>query len=314
MNAPLRLVFMGTPDFAVPSLNALAQTSHDIVAVVTRPDKPKGRGLEIAPSPVKVLAQHLKRKVLQPDLLTNPSFREELLGLSPDLIVIVAFKILPLEILRVPRLGAINLHASLLPKYRGAAPIQRAMAAGETVTGLTVFFLSEVVDGGDVIRQMPVNIGPEETAGQLSDRLKVLGADLLVESVESIARGNVRPLRQEAGKATSAPRLKKEEGKIDFTRPAGEIYNRIRAFTPVPGAYTFHHGKRLQVLRAALAEKTGSAAKPGTVIAADAKGLRVQAGEGVIALLELKPENKRAMSAQDFLNGFRVKTNDVFTD
>ena len=305
---------MGTPDFAVASQNALTKTQHDIIAVVTRPDTPKGRGLEITPSPVKAFALARGLKILQPDLLGNPSFKEQLLNLSPDLIVIVAFKILPLDILKVPRLGTINLHASLLPRYRGAAPIQRAIAAGETTTGLTVFFLGDIVDGGDVIKQLPVPIKPEETAGELSDRLKVMGADLLAESVNAIAEGKVTPSRQDSGEACPAPKLKKEEGKIDFTRPAREIYNRIRAFTPAPGAFTLYKGKRVLVVRAAISEES-STGKPGSVLSVDAKRIRVRAGDGkTVDFLELKPENKKAMSANDFVNGSRLSENDTFSD
>ncbi len=310
----LRIVFMGTPDFAVPSLKALVDTPHELIAVVTRPDTHKGRGLSVMPSPVKVFALDNGLRVLQPDMLNNPSFKEELLNLSPDIIVIVAFKILPLDIISIPRLGSINLHGSLLPKYRGAAPIARAIAAGESETGLTVFFLGNIVDGGEIISQKRIAIKPDETAGELSDRMKIIGAELLTSAVNLIAKREVIPSKQDSSAASPAPKLKKEEGRIDFTLPASEIYNRIRAFTPVPGSYMFYNGKRIIVCRAAMSGLTGTG-KPGTILRAGSDGLSILAGDGsAIDLVTLKPENKKIMTAVDFVNGFHIKKNEVFSD
>jgi methionyl-tRNA formyltransferase len=307
----MRLVFMGTPEFAVPSLSSLLATGHEIVAVVTAPDKPKGRGLKRVETPVKDFAKSRNLSILQPESLKDPSFFQALKSLDPDLIVIVAFRILPMEIVNLPKKGTINLHASLLPKYRGAAPIQWAIAKGETETGVTIFFLNEVIDGGDIIRQENVQIGTEETAGELYERLKTLGAEALKACVMDIGAGTATPFRQRDETITYAPKLKKEDGKIDFTKPAQEIYNLIRGFTPFPGAYSFLHGKRILIIKSAcLPEHTQK--KPGTIISGNQEGIKVQTGLGVLNILRLKPENRKEMSVQEFLSGTPLKDNDLF--
>lgn len=305
---------MGTPDFAVPSLAALAQGPHEIITVVTSPDAARGRGLAVQPTPVKVFAQSRNLPILQPDDLKSSSFRDEIAALSPDLLVVVAFRILPLELIRVPRYGAINLHASLLPKYRGAAPVQRAIAAGETQTGLTVFLLAGIVDGGDIIARESVSIGPDETAGELLEKMKPIGADLLVRSVNDIASKTSKPIVQDSSAACPAPKLKKEEGLIHFALTAKEIYNRIRAFTPVPGAYALFKGRRVQIVKAALPDVSDKAA-PGSIVYSDAAALRVTAGDGgCVDFLLLKPEGKKVMAARDFANGFRIQLHDKFSN
>jgi len=307
----LRIVFMGTPEFALPSLEALLKGPHPVTAVVTRPDAPKGRGRCLAESPVKQAALAAGVPVLQPHALRDPEFLDALRNLAPDLLVVVAFKILPPEVLAVPRSGAINLHASLLPKYRGAAPIQWAVTRGETRTGVTVFLLTQTVDGGAILRQEALDIGPDETSGELSARLSLLGARVLLESVDAIARRETRPVTQDESLATPAPKLRKEDGRIDFTRSAREIYNWIRGMTPVPGAYAVLNGQRLQLLRAGCCDD-GVVGRPGAIVAADKKGLCVQTGRGRLLITEVKPENRKAMAVGDFLNGFRINEHDAF--
>lgn len=307
----MRILFMGSPEFAVPSLERLAQSGHEIT-VVTAVDRPKGRGLKRAHSPVKAKAEALGLPVLQPESLKDTAWMDRLRALSPELIVIVAFRILPMAVVNLPPRGTINLHASLLPKYRGAAPIPWAVANGEKETGLTVFYLNEVVDGGDIIEQLSVPIGGDETAGELYDRLKVLGAGLLAGCVDRIARGEVKTFPQPAAGATPAPKIRKTHGKIDFTKSAQEIYNLIRAMTPAPGAFMFYREKRIGVLKASVVP--GNAQKaPGTVLACRRDGIHVQTGRGVLSLARLKPEGKNAMTAGDFLNGFRTQENDRFS-
>ncbi|MFH0921035.1 MAG: methionyl-tRNA formyltransferase [Fibrobacterota bacterium] len=309
--APLRIVFMGTPEFALPSLEALRNGPQTVVAVVTRPDAPKGRGRHLSESPVKAAGLAAGLPVLQPYSLKDPGFLSALRVLLPDLLVVVAFKILPDEVLSIPSLGAVNLHASLLPKYRGAAPIKWAIARGETQTGITVFMLNRIVDGGAVIRREALDIGPRENAGELSARLSALGARVLCESVDALACGEARPELQDEGGATPAPKLAKEDGKIDFTRSAREIYNWIRGMTPAPGAFTFLNGRRLQVLEAELCEDESNG-RPGTIASVGSNGLVVRTGAGKLAITAVKPENRKAMWVCDFLNGVRINENDAF--
>lgn len=304
---------MGTPAFAVPSLRELAGRGHRLLAVITRPDARKGRGLEIHESPVKTLARERALPILQPADLRDPLFLGQLKELDPDLLVVVAFKILPREVLDIPRLGAVNLHPSLLPRYRGAAPIPWAIARGETETGMTVFFLNQVVDGGDVLSRERIPIGPAETAGELTARLSEQGGVLLADCVDRIARGDFEREPQSDAGATPAPKIRKEDARIDFSMPARVIYNRMRAFTPAPGPYTFFRGTRLQVLSAEPVPGD-TLKKAGTVIRADAAGIRVQTGEGGLLLKTVKPENRKAMEARDFINGFKIRENDAFDD
>jgi methionyl-tRNA formyltransferase len=307
----MRILFMGTPEFAVPCLERLSQSGHEIAGVVTAVDRPKGRGLKRAQSPVKAKAKALGLPVLQPESLKDPALMSRLRALSPELTVIVAFRILPMAIVNLPPMGTINLHASLLPKYRGAAPIPWAIANGEKETGLTVFYLNEIVDGGDIIEQLPVPIGPAETAGELYDRLKVLGAGLLADCVDRIARGDVKTFAQPATGATPAPKIQKAHGKIDFTKSAKEIYNLIRAMTPVPGAFLFYREKRIGVLGASVVPGHGQKT-PGTVLACRKDGIHVQTGRGTLSLARFRPEGRNVMTAGDFINGFRTRENDRF--
>ncbi len=249
---PLSLIFCGTPRFAVPSLEKLAAAGHPIHLVVTQPDRPKGRGLELVPSPVKQSALKLNLPITQPDRIkTNEEFRSQLTSLNPDAIIVVGYgRIIPQWMLDLPPLGNINLHASLLPKYRGAAPIQWAIANGETVTGNTTMRIDAGLDTGDILLQQELPINPEDTAETLAPRLADMGADLLVETLRGLETGSIHPRRQDDSQASLAPILKKEDGLIDFNRTAEEILNRLRGFQPWPGAYTKFRGKNLQILKA----------------------------------------------------------------
>jgi methionyl-tRNA formyltransferase len=300
---------MGTPDFAVPSLQGLLDHGHDVAAVVTQPDHPAGRGQKPRLSAVKRLALERKILVLQPEKLRDAGFLERLREIAPEAIVVAAYgKILPRSILELPPRGAINVHGSLLPKYRGAAPIQRALLAGEATTGITIMQMNERMDAGDILLQQELPILPDDTSGSLSARMAELGAVLLVDALYRAARGELRPRPQREEEATLAPMVKKEEGEIDWGRPAIEIERAVRAFQPWPGAYTRLGGKLLKVLGAGV----GSAvtASPGTIVRAEGDALEVATGDGALALLELQLEGKRKVGARGFLAGHHVHPGD----
>ena len=310
----LRVVFMGTPDFAVPCLNRLLQSGVQVVAVVTGPDKPAGRGQKLRSSPVKDRAVAAGLPVLQPELLRDPRFHDALQGFPADLFVVVAFRILPPEIFTLPPLGTINVHASLLPKYRGAAPIQWAILRGEKETGITTFALSETVDTGDILLQRRTPIGDRETAGELHDRLMVMGAEVLIETIEMIASGKAERRPQE-GVPTPAPKITREMAHIEWAQPAAEIVNLVRAMNPVPCAHCTLEGKLLRIYRvhevlgSRLAER-GSIGddRAGKVIHADASTAEiwVAAGTGLIAIDELQLEGRKPMGADEFLRGYTL--------
>ena len=308
----MKVVFMGTPDFAVPSLVGVAQSGHDLVAVVTRPDRPRGRGQQMQPTDVKagVASLGLGVPVLQPESLRDERFHAQLQALEPDLLAVVAFLILPRSVLAIPKLGSVNVHPSLLPKYRGAAPIQWAIINGETETGVTIFQLSPRVDAGDILIQQKVAIGDDETAGGLYERLKVKGAELLIRAIDGMADGSVIPVPQTDGGVSRAPKLEKEDGGIDWSKGAGDIRNLIRGTNPFPGAFTLWRNKLLKVHRATVDTGMGEA---GTVIGADSKrGLIVGTGEGVLALDEVQPAGKKRMSGADFVRGYRIEVGERF--
>lgn len=306
MTQSLTLVFCGTPQFAVPTLRKLADAGFHIPLVVTQPDKPRGRGLELTPSPVKRTAADLGLRVIQPDKIkNNDAFRAELASLKPDAIIVVGYgRVIPQWMIDLPPLGNINLHASLLPKYRGAAPIQWAIACGETVTGVTTMRIDAGLDTGDILLQEEVPIHENDTAETLAPCLADLGADLMVATLRGLQTGTVRPLPQDHAKATLAPILKREDGLIDFQRTAVGIWNRLRGFQPWPGAYTFFRGRNLQIHSARPLEGT-SQEEPGALQAIDNKLCVVCGGESTLELLELQIEGKKRMSARDFLNGYQ---------
>jgi methionyl-tRNA formyltransferase len=303
---PLDLVFCGTPRFAVPALEKLAAAGHRIHLVVTQPDRPKGRGLELVASAIKQSALKLNLPITQPDRIkTNQEFRAQLTSISPGAIIVVGYgRIIAQWMLDLPPLGNINLHASLLPKYRGAAPIQWAIARGETITGNTTMRLDAGLDTGDVLLQREMPIAPEDTSETLAPRLAEMGADLLVETVHGLEGSTIHPREQDDSQATLAPILKKEDGEVDFRRSAQEILNRLRGFQPWPGAYTKFRGKNLQILKA---QPT-----PERVALAELKatGDRLLAGAGEnssMEILELQLEGKKRTSAKDFIHGYRPK-------
>jgi len=305
MAQSLNLIFCGTPRFAVPTLEKLV-AGHRIHLVVTQPDRPKGRGLELVASPVKQSALKLKLPITQPDRIkTNEEFHTQLSAIKPDAIIVVGYgRIIPQWMLDLPPLGNINLHASLLPKYRGAAPIQWAIASGETVTGNTTMRLDAGLDTGDILLQQQLPIAPDDTAETLAPRLAAMGADLMFETLAGLQAGTIHSRPQDHAKATLAPILKKEDGLIDFTRSAAEIYNRLRGFQPWPGAYTKFRGKNLQILKA---NPTETVIPPAELVVQSDR-LLVGCGCGTsLELLELQLEGKKRTTARDFLQGYRLK-------
>jgi methionyl-tRNA formyltransferase len=299
---------MGTPEFAIPSLEKLHQSKHQITGVVTVPDKPKGRGQKISQSAVKKFAGEQKLKVLTPANLKDQSFIGSLRELKPDLISVVAFRILPEEAFLLPPLGTINLHASLLPKYRGAAPINWAIINGETKTGLTTFYIRKKVDTGDIILQKEIDIGPEEGFGELHDRMAQLGAEVLWETVELIERGEVKVFKQDDSQATAAPKITPEHCRIDWSKTAEQLRNQIRGLAPTPGAFTFFRGKSLKLLKADVIgdhlfrEDFGRTVNP-----EQKERVWVTTGKGILSLLEVQPEGKRKIRVEEFVRGYHLE-------
>ena len=294
---------MGSPEFAVPSLQALSRNDFLPMAVVTGPDKPRGRGRRVTPSPVKVAAQALGiRRILQPTAVKAPAFADDVQALQPDIIVVVAFRILPPAVFETARLGAFNLHASLLPRYRGAAPIQRALMAGETETGVTTFFLQAKVDTGDMILRWPTHIGSDDNAGMLYERLKLLGAQAVLETTRRIAEGRARSIPQDATMACPAPKIRPQDCRIPWHRPAIEVHNHCRGLSPHPGTWTLHGAQRLKILATRPATGTGP---PGMVLQSH-PGLRVACGTAAIDILELQQAGRRRMDAATFVNGYAL--------
>ncbi len=293
---------MGSPDFAIPSLEAIHQSDHEIVAVASNPDKRRGRGGKTQPTAVKKRAIDLGYPVIDVESPKSDQFREELKALKPDLLVVVAFRILPNEILKIPAIGSINLHASLLPKYRGAAPIHWAIINGEKETGCSVFFLDEKVDTGEVVAQFKTDIGSMETTGDLYDRLKVKGADLLKETVDQIAEGKAEGRQQNHDHATPAPKLFKENTKIDFSRSAEEVHNLIRGLNPFPTAWCLYDNQKLNIHKSKPGPKSTNG-KPGQLVEIENR-LYVQCRDGLLELLELQLPGTKRLSGVDFLNGY----------
>jgi methionyl-tRNA formyltransferase len=295
-----RIVFMGTPAFAVPSLRACLEVG-EVVAVVTQPDKPKGRGQAVGISPVKALAEERGLHVLQPLKLKGQNFGETLRALSPDVAVVTAYgKILPQDVLDAPGLGSLNVHASLLPRWRGAAPIQWAIASGDERTGVCLMRMDEGLDTGPVLARRELPITPEDTSASLHEKLSQLGFETLVEALPRYLRGELTAAPQPTEGMTYAPMIQKEDGALDFTKSAVELERRLRAFTPWPGSFTRLNGALLKVHQAKVGTGSG---EPGQVLAANAEGIEVACREGSLRLLEVQAEGKRRMGAKDFLAG-----------
>jgi methionyl-tRNA formyltransferase len=303
----MRLVFMGTPDFAAASLEALLRSDNSVVGIVTQPDRPKGRGHILTPSPVKLLAQRAQIPVLQPHKMKDPEFLHTLVGWNPDLIAVAAFgRILPPAVLSLPQQGCVNVHGSLLPKYRGAGPIQWAIINGETETGITTMLMDEGMDTGAMLLQETIPITPDDTAGSLSLRLAELGSRLLIETIVRLKAGTLVPQPQDSSRATLAPLLKKEDGAIDWTLPATVLANRIRGLSPWPGAYVrMANGDQWTIWRA-LALSVPVTKPPGVIVALTNEAIHVATGKGVLALLELQPANSRRMGVSQYLAGHPV--------
>ncbi|WP_305117363.1 methionyl-tRNA formyltransferase [Acutalibacter muris] len=300
----MRVIFMGTPDFAVPSLQALLDRGDDICAVFTQPDKPKGRGHKLQPPPVKELALRHSLPVLQPDTLRDEAVQESIAELEPDAIIVVAYgKLLPSKVLSVPRLGCINVHGSLLPKYRGAAPIQWAVINGEKTAGVTTMFMAEGMDTGDMLLKSETEVGPEETSGELFDRLKLLGAKLLTETLDKLEQGELKAIPQDGTQATLAPLLKKEMSALDWSEPAQRIHDRIRGLNPWPCAAADLDGKRVKLLASQVIEGEGV---PGTAYNLDGE-LAAACGRGMLRITELQADTGKRMSGKDYLLGHPLK-------
>lgn len=312
----LRIIFMGTPEFAVASLEALLEAGCTIVAVVTAPDKPAGRGMKMTESAVKTYARDKGLRILQPEKLRNPEFLENLHSLKADLQVVVAFRMLPEQVWNMPPLGTINLHGSLLPKYRGAAPINWAIINGERETGVTTFRLKHEIDTGHILMQESFPIGPEETAGEVHDRMKNIGARLLVQTVQGLAELTLQEQPQEGALSGSshplpqAPKLFFENCRIDFNQPAEKVHNLIRGLSPFPGAFTTLDGKILKIYRCRIPENSsaGPGRTPGTLETDQKSYLRFWCADKPIAVLELQLEGKRRMPVEDFLRGNLIKS------
>ncbi|MDX1430317.1 MAG: methionyl-tRNA formyltransferase, partial [Rhodothermales bacterium] len=304
----LRIVFMGTPEFAVPSLEGLVEAGYTPIAVATTPDRPSGRGQRITESPVKKAALKVGiDRILQPESVKDPEFAREVEELRPDIIVVVAFKILPPSVYECARLGAFNLHGSLLPRYRGAAPIHHAVLAGDRKTGVTTFFLKKRVDTGEMIQQRELDIGPDETTGDVHDRMMHLGAGLVVETVRLIESGRVETIPQDDSQATPAPKVFRDDARIDWGEPAERVHNLIRGMSPVPGAFTVHDGVELKLLRSRV---YGGDGPPGTVLEVDDR-LVVACGVGTVEIVEVQQQGRRRLPAADFLRGSPLRTGDL---
>ncbi len=304
MTRSLKLVFCGTPAFAVPTLQKLVEHQFSLALVVTQPDRPRGRGMELAASPVKQKAAELGLQITQPEKIKdNNEFRTRLTAIQPDAIVVVGYgRIIPQWMIELPRFGNINLHASLLPKYRGAAPIQWAIARGEIVTGVTTMLINAGLDTGDILLQKEVCIAADDTAETLAARLAVIGADLVIETLHNLADGTIHSRPQDNSHATLAPTLKKEDGRIDFRLTAREIFNRLRGFQPWPGAFTNFRGKNLNIWQAK--PVNANLSSPGELII-DSGRLLAGCGDNTeLELLTIQLEGKKRMSAQDFIRGY----------
>ena len=304
----MKVVFMGTPDFAVPCLETLTQSRHKVIAVVTQPDRPRNRG-QVTFCPVKERALELGILVLQYEKVSRDGV-DDIRALNPDVIVTAAFgQMLSREFLEIAPYGVINVHASLLPKYRGSSPIQWAVVNGETETGITIMKTAYKMDSGDIITQKEVAIGEDETAGELFEKLSHAGAPELVKALDLLEDGKATFTPQDESKATYFPMLKKEDGEVDFSLPAHDVVCRIRGFNPWPSAFTSAGGKRIKIFKAAVVEGKG---KPGEVIAAERDGITVACGDNAVKITELQPENGKKMSARDYLAGHKITVGTVF--
>jgi methionyl-tRNA formyltransferase len=310
---PYRIVFFGTPAFAVPTLDALLATRHHVVGVVTQPDRPRGRGQKVSDAPVKLRTAAANVPILQPERLKDPHFLEALAALQADIGVVAAYgKILNDAVLSTPPLGVLNVHASVLPRYRGAAPVHRAIIAGDTDTGVTIMRVVKALDAGPMLAVAHRRIGPDETSDEVERDLATLGAALLVETVERLSAGGVTEEPQDDSAATYAPRLTKADGIVDWTRPATHLHNQIRGLHPWPHAYTLLNGRRFILHRSSLMVAASADAEPGTIVDAHGDTFSVATGDGVLQILTIQAEGKRPMAPREFLAGHPLRPGDRF--
>ena len=303
----MRIVFMGTPDFSVPTLEALVASEHEVVGVVTQPDKPKGRGKEIHMSPVKECALQHNIPVYQPVRARDEAFVDEMRALNPDVMVVIAFgQILPKSLLELPKYGCVNIHASLLPKYRGAAPIQWAVINGDEETGITTMMMDVEMDTGDILEKTVVKLDPEETGGSLFDRLSLLGGDLILSTLSKLEKGEITPVPQDHEKATYVKKISKSMGDIDWTMDAVSIERLVRGLNPWPSAFTRWNGKMLKIWEAKVIPDPDVKLPCGSVISASDEGLKIQTGAGVLCVTSLQLEGKKRMDTAAFLRGYQV--------
>lgn len=307
----MKIVFMGTPEFAIPSLQKLLQSNHIIAAVVTAPDKERGRGKQVSATPIKEFALKNNLEVLTPADLKEEVFIRRIKELEPDLFVVVAFRILQREVFTIPKFGSFNLHGSLLPKYRGAAPIQWAIINGEKETGVTSFFLEEKVDTGNIVIQKKLPIGEEDNFGTLHDKMMMLGADIVLETVDLIDSGNVKLSKQDNELASPAPKITKEICQIDWNKPAKQIHNLIRGLSPYLGAHFSHNGKSYKIFMTKLIEESipnsqFSITNSQLHIKQTKKEIYIQTGNGILQILELQPDGRKRMTAEEFLRGYSL--------
>lgn len=309
----MKAVFMGTPDIAAEVLKSLLNSKHEILAVVTQPDRPKGRGKELAKSPVKLIAEERGIPVLQPEQVKAPEVVEQLKTLQPDIILVAAFgQIISKEILDIPPYGCINVHASLLPEYRGAAPIQWSILDGKATTGITIMRMDEGIDTGDMICSVEIPITKEETGGSLHDKLAAAGGPLLLSAMEQIAEGTATYTKQNHEAHTYAKMLRKDLGKLDFTRPAEELERYIRGLNPWPSAYTYKDGKTIKFWRGSVSYETFETCPCGTLVSVKDGMLWIMTGNGILQIRELQPEGKRRMTTEEYLRGYPLTPGVVF--
>ena len=302
------VVFMGTPSFSVPFLAALLKSGRRVAGVLTQPDKPRGRGQRLTIPPVKEFAVEHNLPIFQPKRLSDPAVIEQIKKIHPEYIVVVAYgKIVPVEILRIPEKGCINVHASLLPEYRGASPIQWAIIEGRTYTGVTTMVMAETLDTGDILLQERLSIERDDTAGGLGIKLSEIGVRLLVRTLDGLDRGEIIPMPQDHAKATYAPLLRKEDGLIDWGAGSEEIFNKIRGFDPWPGAYTFYKGERWGVWRAEVLERRGLSHSTGEIIRVQPDGIVVATGDGALKVTEIQAEGRKRMPVAEYLRGHKVE-------
>lgn len=304
----MKLVFMGTSIFAVPTLQKLIDSPHRIVGVISQPDRPSGRGAKLSASPVKELAIRYDLPLYQPEKIKDAAAVEQVKMLGPELIVVVSYgQIIPAAILTYPRYGCLNVHASLLPRYRGAAPIQRAVMAGDSETGVTIMYMDEGLDTGDIIMQIKMGISPAMEHGELEPMLAEMGAALLLETIDNLEKGQISRIPQDHASATYAQRLSREDEVVDWTKPAQLIHNQLRALSPLPGAYTVINGAKVKIYKTRVVENAMEGL-PGEVLKADAQGIWVQTGDGVLEIGELQKAGKKRMPVSEYLRGNSLLT------